>query len=216
MGSIINYGPKRHSLLGERRHITHRSIVNICPPVFCTAHPLTQPLNPMLYNAFQSTKRPSKLPRHVGLWGFWPPLMHASLLPAESTSETASRSVQSFFAALTSVTGRLTNRPCYSVRSNRPHLACAAMQVRPKNRQVVKGIRQKDRIASAHRRFNRIRHVAPMCTAHNTWFFWHTHQVHLGRFSRFCTAAYGRESIYFTMGDRFPLPLRMGDGPRLT
>ena len=53
-------------------------------------------------------------------------LLHISLSPPESTSQTAFRSVQPFFAELTVVTERQTDRPRYIVCSNRPHLASAA------------------------------------------------------------------------------------------
>jgi len=59
-----------------------------------------------------------------------PHLIHGSLDPPESTSCTASRSVQPFFAGLTTVTERPTDRSCYSVCNNRPHLRGTAM--RPK------------------------------------------------------------------------------------
>jgi len=48
-------------------------------------------------------------------------VIHASLGPPESTPQTASRSIQPFFARLTTVTDRPTDRP-YSVCNNSPHL----------------------------------------------------------------------------------------------
>jgi len=60
-------------------------------------------------------------------WGIWTPhLIRGSLVPPESTTQTASRSVQLFFTGLTSVTDRLTDHAtrsvtidCICVRSGR-------------------------------------------------------------------------------------------------
>jgi len=80
---------------------------------------------------------------------------------------------------------------------------------------VVKVIWHKATLPQAHRWFNRIRQVAPMCnfmrytlpwtqsSPHSKW--------HLDQFSHFCTA-HGRQSLYFTMGCSFSpskLPLHM-------
>jgi len=54
-------------------------------------------------------------------------LIHSSLRPPESTSQIASRLVQPFFAGLMVVTDRQTDRPRFSVCSDRQHLASAAM-----------------------------------------------------------------------------------------
>jgi len=40
----------------------------IDPPVFCTAHPFTQPQNPMLYNAFNQLDTPKIAPSHGGIY----------------------------------------------------------------------------------------------------------------------------------------------------
>ena len=66
------------------------------------------------------TPSPSKLPLPMG--DLDSHLIHGSLGPPESPAQTASRSVQSFFAGLTSVTDRQTDRSGYSVGNNRPHL----------------------------------------------------------------------------------------------
>jgi len=56
-------------------------------------------------------------------WGnLNPHLIHGSMGPPKSSSQTASRSVQQFFAGLTSVTHWPIGRPCDSVCNNRPHL----------------------------------------------------------------------------------------------
>jgi len=61
--------------------------------------------------------------------GSGPHLIHSSLGPAESTSQTPSRSVHPFLQDSRSLqTGRQTDRPRYFVRSNRSHLASAAMR----------------------------------------------------------------------------------------
>jgi len=51
-----------------------------------------------------------------------PHLIHGSMRPPESTTQTTSRSVQPFFAGLMMVTDRPTDRPRYSACNNRPHL----------------------------------------------------------------------------------------------
>jgi len=62
-----------------------------------------------------------------------PHLIRASLQPPESMSQTASRSVQPFFAGLTIVKDRHTIRPSYSVCNNRPHLRIRSTATRPNN-----------------------------------------------------------------------------------
>ena len=60
-----------------------------------------------------------------------PQVIHGSLVPPDSTSQTASRSVQPFLPGSRSCqTDRQTDKPRYSVCNNRPHLTNAAM--RPK------------------------------------------------------------------------------------
>jgi len=77
-----------------------------------------------LYNALFFSL--SKLPLRVAIWT---PIIHGSSRPPEPTFQTVSRSVQLFAQGSRSLqTDRLTDRPRYSVCSNRPHLASAAMQ----------------------------------------------------------------------------------------
>jgi len=105
-----------HSSLGllestSKRHLDRCSH-------FCTAHGRES-----LYFTM-GRPFPSKNCRFA--WGSGPTLIHCSFGSPESTSRTASRDRFSRFARLTVV----TDRPRYSVRSNRPHLPSAAM--RPK------------------------------------------------------------------------------------
>jgi len=74
---------------------------------------------PILYNG--TPLPPSKLPLPMGGSGHH--LIHGSLGPPESSTQTASRSVQPFLQGLL-VWDRATNRPCYSVGNNRPHRRC--------------------------------------------------------------------------------------------
>ena len=60
-----------------------------------------------------------------------PDLTHGSFGQPKPITQTASQSVHLFFAGLKTVTDRPTDRPCYSVCNNRPHLAYVAM--RPNN-----------------------------------------------------------------------------------
>ena len=69
---------------------------------------------------------PLKLPAHVCGSGLH--LIHGSLGPFKSTSQIASRSVNPFLQASQSLqTDRQTDRPRYSICSNRLHLASAVM-----------------------------------------------------------------------------------------
>jgi len=86
-------------------------------------------------------------------------LMHGSLGPLESSTQTASRSVHPYLQGLvrlTTVTGRQTDRSRYSVRNNRRHLPEAAM--RPNNS-------TNDNVYGA------VIMVRPL-PAEFTWFFW--------------------------------------------
>jgi len=71
----------------------------------------------------------NRSPFHLG--DVDPDLIHGSLRPLQSTLQLASQSVQPFFAGLMNVTNRQTDKPThrsrYSICSNRPHLAIAAM-----------------------------------------------------------------------------------------
>jgi len=79
------------------------------------------------------TFSPSKIaPSCVGIWT---PSNTWFLGPAKSTSQTASGLVQ---LLLYRQTNRQTDRPCYSVCSNRPHLASAALQ--PNKYTMVSGL----------------------------------------------------------------------------
>jgi len=68
---------------------------------------------------------PPKLP--LNLWGSGPPSNAWFLGTPKSTTQTASQLVHLFARSLMVITNRQTDRPCYSVCSNRPHLASAAM-----------------------------------------------------------------------------------------
>jgi len=56
------------------------------------------------------------------IWILDPYLLHGSFGPPHTSTQTASRSVQPFFAGLCSVTDRQTDRPRNSACNNRPHL----------------------------------------------------------------------------------------------
>jgi len=65
--------------------------------------------------------------------GMWTPSNNGSFSPPESIPQMASRSVQPIFQGSRSLqTDRQTDqfRPRYCICSNRPHLACAAMQLK--------------------------------------------------------------------------------------
>jgi len=69
-------------------------------------------------------------------WGIWTHLIRGSLDPLKSSTQTESRSVQPFFAGLTSVIDRPTDRPRYSVGNNRPQLLVCTVRstlMRPKS-----------------------------------------------------------------------------------
>jgi len=88
-------------------------------------------------NAFHWAGQVGTTPKiYPFLWGTYPVsrphLIHGFLDLRESALQTASRSDQPFFSWLTNVTNRQIHRPRYSIRSNGPRLAIAAM--RPNNR----------------------------------------------------------------------------------
>jgi len=60
---------------------------------FCKAHPIIQPPNPMLYNAFQSARHPKSAHSHGGIYTH----VMRFLDPPNSPIQTASRSVKPFF-----------------------------------------------------------------------------------------------------------------------
>jgi len=64
-----------------------------------------------------------------------PHLMHGSLGPPESSTETASQSVQPFFSGLTSVTDQQTDHGTQSVTVGRIYVSSTAMQ--PNNTTVI-------------------------------------------------------------------------------
>jgi len=106
------------------------------PPLLHSVHPSPQPKRQIdRFSRFAqlTAERPytlqwapflEKLPQPMGIWPLH--LTHDSLGPSEPSTQTASRSVQPFFAELTSVTDRPTDRPRYSACSNKPHVGCYA------------------------------------------------------------------------------------------
>ena len=81
-----------------QRHIIRRVIVKIGPLVLCTVHPFTQLSKSCALQYFSVGQTPSKSLLHELAFG--PHLIHASLHPPKSTSQTASRLVQPFLHSL--------------------------------------------------------------------------------------------------------------------
>jgi len=77
---------------------------------FCTAYDIES-----LYFTTAATSPPLKIASSYGDLDSRPIHGSFSLGPSESTVQTASRSVQPFFAGLTTVTDRQTDRPRYSI-----------------------------------------------------------------------------------------------------
>jgi len=82
--------PKRHLLV--QKHIIQRIDLKIGPPAFCTAQPFTQSPE-ILRFAIGQTVADTPLKCLFPLWHLHPHLVHGSLGPTDSASQTASRSV---------------------------------------------------------------------------------------------------------------------------
>jgi len=100
-----------------------------------------------------------------------PHLIRGSLDPPEFSAPTPSRSVQPFFAELTSVTNRQADHATRSVTIDRTYVRSTAMRSNNTSGEsnLIKG-----HIASAHGRFNRIRQDGPMCTRRPQLVLWRT------------------------------------------